>query len=93
MNDRHPLPGPKTSAAGLLHRTELVRREFPDATEMIANWGHATKIGLVDLLDAAAAAWSALRWATGQVTKNDILGRIDGRTPHNAAGLPMRIVV
>jgi predicted RNase H-like nuclease len=80
LNDGEPLPGPKHSAAGRARRLELVQREFTDAA--------VPRAGAVDVLDAYAALWSALRRHDGAPGLK-VLG--DRATP--AGRLAMRIVV
>lgn len=57
------VPPSKTSALGQLQRLDLVRREFPDAEERIRAWAGAARHSLLDVLDAYAGCWTALRWA------------------------------
>ncbi len=73
--------GTKKSAAGALQRISLLEEAFAQALPLDVPPGAA----LDDALDAAACAWTALRWATGTA---EVLG---GTT--DAEGLPMRIVV
>jgi predicted RNase H-like nuclease len=85
MNGGVPLPG-KSSAAGQLARVDLVREAFPDAEAVIRASPLSLRHGLVDILDAYAALWSALRWGRGD---HETLG--DGS--HDAlTGAPMRMV-
>lgn len=62
MNDRRPLRSRKKSAGGALERLELLRRHGIE----LADLGSASAVPLDDVLDAAAAAWSAHRIATGE---------------------------
>jgi predicted RNase H-like nuclease len=61
MNDGAPLTHRKKSAGGALERVELLRRNGLALREL----GEAESVPLDDLLDAAAAAWSAIRIASG----------------------------
>jgi predicted RNase H-like nuclease len=96
---------PKTSAHGQLQRLDLVRREFPDAEKRIRAWDCGAAHSLLDVFDAYAACWTALRWTQtdagaparrGDVSPPlEVLGEDeDGRTPREeATGLVMRMVV
>ena len=57
------MPPSKASAHGQLQRLDLVRHEFPDADERIRAWKLGRKYSLLDICDAYAACWTALRWA------------------------------
>ena len=61
MNDRRPLSHRKKWAGGALERVELLRKHSIE----LADLGAAAVVPLDDVLDAAAAAWSAHRIATG----------------------------
>lgn len=61
MNDRRPLRHRKKSAGGALERVELLRRHGI-ALDGLGETAHAP---LDDVLDAAAAAWTANRIACG----------------------------
>jgi predicted RNase H-like nuclease len=61
MNGRHPLRDRKKSAGGALERIELLRRHGIELVQL----GEASAAPLDDVLDAAAAAWTAWRIATG----------------------------
>ena len=61
MNRGQPLRHRKKSAGGALERLELLRSHGVD----VARLGRAASVPLDDVLDAAAAAWSAHRIATG----------------------------
>ena len=99
------LPSSKASAHGQLQRLDLVRREFPDADERIRSWKHGGKYSLLDICDAYAACWSALRWALtdagtvvrrGDVTPPlEVLGEKAPGEPAREpeSGLAMRMVV
>ena len=63
MNGRRPLPYAKNTWNGLMMRLELLRAhglELPRAIEGVG------KVSANDIVDAAAAAWSAWRVARGQ---------------------------
>lgn len=66
LNAGAPLPARKHSAAGLMQRLRLVRRDFPDAEEQLAAapWT-GRQAELSDLLDAYAALTTALVCARG----------------------------
>ena len=61
MNGGRPLGYRKKSAGGALERIELLR----DHRIEVAELGPAASVPLDDVLDAAAAAWSAHRIAVG----------------------------
>ncbi|HJX48761.1 MAG TPA: DUF429 domain-containing protein [Gaiellaceae bacterium] len=61
MNDGRPLWYRKKSAGGALERIELLRTHGIDLTDI----GEASAAPLDDVLDAAAAAWTAQRIASG----------------------------
>jgi predicted RNase H-like nuclease len=61
MNEREPLRHRKKTAGGALERIELLRRHGIE----LAQLDESARIPLDDLLDAAAAAWSAHRIALG----------------------------
>lgn len=61
MNGGRPLRDRKKSAGGALERIELLRRQGIE----LARLGEASAAPLDDVLDAAAAAWTAWRIATG----------------------------
>ena len=62
MNDAQPLRHRKKSAGGALERIELLRRHGVEPSPLTA----AALAPLDDVLDAAAAAWSAHRIACGE---------------------------
>jgi predicted RNase H-like nuclease len=62
MNGGRPLRYRKKSAGGALERIALLNREGIDPTPLTAAWSAP----LDDVLDAAAAAWSAQRVARGK---------------------------
>lgn len=61
MNGGHALGHRKKSAAGALIRIELLRRQGIELTRLT----EAASAPLDDVLDAAAAAWSARRILAG----------------------------
>lgn len=61
MNDGRPLRRRKKSAGGALERLELLRRHGIELERL----GPSGAVPLDDVLDAAAAAWSGQRIATG----------------------------
>jgi len=63
MNGRRPLPYPKNTWNGLMMRLELLRAHGLALPRVIEDIG---KAGADDIIDAAAAAWSAWRVAQGQ---------------------------
>jgi predicted RNase H-like nuclease len=85
MNEGQPLAA-KSSARGQLRRLELVRNEFPSIDDAIAECEWARHGSLIDILDAAAALWTALRRARGDSL--EILGRGD-----HLGGLPAEIAI
>jgi predicted RNase H-like nuclease len=96
---------PKPTAHGQLLRLDLVRHEFPDAEQRIRGWDDGARHSLLDICDAYAACWSALRWAqtdAGAVGKRawvtpplEVLGEEAPGRPsvERRTGLPMRMVV
>jgi len=65
MNGRRPMLGGKKTAAGREERLIVLRHHFPDID---AHCGRRESGVTIDhLLDAAAAAWTALRWQSGIV--------------------------
>jgi predicted RNase H-like nuclease len=61
MNGGRPLRDRKKSAGGVLERLELLRRHGIEFDEL----GASALAPIDDVLDAAAAAWSAQRIAAG----------------------------
>jgi hypothetical protein len=104
MNDGK-VPPRKPTAHGQLQRLDLVRRQFPDADARIHGWKDGDRHSLLDICDAYAALWTALRWArtdSGELGRRSevtpplaVLGEFEpGRSPHEAeTGLLMRMVV
>lgn len=60
LNQRRPMKHNKKSKEGAAERVVLLRPVFPQVATHLANRPRA--VGTDDLLDAAAAAWTALRW-------------------------------
>jgi len=61
MNEGQPLRYRKKSAGGVLERIEILRRHAVELDHL----ANAAVVPIDDVLDAAAAAWSAHRIATG----------------------------
>jgi predicted RNase H-like nuclease len=76
MNGGRPLRYRKKSAGGALERIALLNREGIDLTPLTAAW----TAPLDDVVDAAAAAWSAQRIARGEARSlPDMPDSVDGR--------------
>jgi len=60
LNQRRPMVHNKKSKEGAAERVALLRRDFTQIEEHLAN--RPSRVGANDLVDAAAAAWAALRW-------------------------------
>jgi predicted RNase H-like nuclease len=60
LNQRRPMKHKKKKKEGVADRIALLHRIFPQLEMHLANRPRA--VGTDDLLDAAAAAWTALRW-------------------------------
>jgi predicted RNase H-like nuclease len=76
MNDERPLGRRKKSAGGVLERVELLRQHGIDLTQL----GESASAPVDDVLDAAAAAWSAHRIGLGTgCTLPDPPEIVDGR--------------
>jgi predicted RNase H-like nuclease len=60
LNHRRPMKHNKKGQEGIAERLALLRRVFPEIEIHLAN--RPRTVGVDDLLDAAAAAWTALRW-------------------------------
>jgi predicted RNase H-like nuclease len=60
LNERRPMTHNKKTKEGRDERIGLLCREFPKIESYLANLPKC--VGEDDLLDAAAAAWTALRW-------------------------------
>jgi predicted RNase H-like nuclease len=59
LNQRSPMKHNKKTKEGAAERVVLLRRVFPEIESHLAN--RPARVGGDDLLDAAAAAWTALR--------------------------------
>ena len=104
MNGQAALPR-KATAHGQLQRLDLVRAQFPDAEQRVRAWEGGAKYSLLDICDAYAACWTALRFAQtsggalnhrGAVTPAlEVIGEeAPGRSPvEPGTGLRMRMVV
>jgi predicted RNase H-like nuclease len=103
MNAGTVLPR-KATAHGQLLRLDLVRDQFADAERRVRDWPDGARCSLLDVCDAYAACWTALRYARTGGTAPSERGRVvpalqvlgesaPGRSPADpATGLPMRIV-
>lgn len=60
LNQRRPMKHNKKTREGVAERLDLLRRAFPEIERHLAK--RPLRVGADDLLDAAAAAWTALRW-------------------------------
>jgi predicted RNase H-like nuclease len=60
LNQHRPMAHNKKSKEGAAERVNVLRRVFPQIEQHLAN--RPSPVGADDLLDAAAAAWTALRW-------------------------------
>ena len=60
LNQHRPMKHNKKTKEGAAERVVLLRRVFPQVETHLAS--RARAVGADDLLDAAAAAWSALRF-------------------------------
>ena len=60
LNQHRPMAHNKKAQEGIAERIALLRRVFPEIETHLAN--RSARVGADDLLDAAAAAWTALRW-------------------------------
>ena len=87
-----PLTHPKRHQAGVAERLTLLGACFKGITEsaVLRPLAGPPHPGLDDLLDAAAAAWTARRIAAGNAVH---LGASDGLAPVDDAGYPLTIVV
>ncbi len=79
-----PLLTTKRTAEGRAERLALLAQPFPGGAALLT--ARAPGAAADDVLDAAAAAWSARRWASGTAL---VLG--DGSL--DSRGLPMRVAV
>ena len=87
-----PLMHPKRRQAGIAERLALLRTCFAGITEsaVLSPLAGPPHPGIDDLLDAAAAAWTARRIVAGQAAQ---LGAVDGCIEADIAGHPLTIVV
>jgi predicted RNase H-like nuclease len=60
LNHRSPMKHNKKTPEGAAERIAVLRPVFPEIEQHLAN--RPTRVGADDMLDAAAAAWTALRW-------------------------------
>jgi predicted RNase H-like nuclease len=60
LNQHRPMAHNKKAQEGIAERLVLLRRVFREIETHLAN--RPTRVGADDLLDAAVAAWTALRW-------------------------------
>jgi predicted RNase H-like nuclease len=82
MNGKRSMPWAKKTPEGMAERTKLLTRAFPQIESHLEHRHRG--VGKDDLLDAAAAAWSALRYLQG---KSESAGTGD----RDALELPMTI--
>lgn len=61
---QRPMTHGKKTASGFGERLDLLRRVFPEIAAHLSN--RPSGVGKDDLLDAAVAAWTALRLASGE---------------------------
>lgn len=64
LNQRRPMKHNKKTREGVAERLALLRRAFPEIEQHLAK--RPFRVGADDLLDAAVAAWTALRRNRGQ---------------------------
>jgi predicted RNase H-like nuclease len=64
LNQRRPMKHNKKTKEGAAERLALLRREFPEIERHLAK--RPPHVGADDLMDAAVAAWTALRWNRGE---------------------------
>jgi predicted RNase H-like nuclease len=60
LNQHQPMKHNKKTKEGATERIAVLRPVFPEIEQRLAN--RPPRVGADDLLDAAAAAWTALRW-------------------------------
>ena len=60
LNQRRSMAHNKKTKDGVSERVALLRGVFPEIERHLVNRPH--RVGVDDLLDAAVAAWSALKW-------------------------------
>ena len=87
-----PMTHPKRIQAGIAERLALLGSCFTGITEsaVLSPLAGPPHPALDDLLDAAAAAWTARRIAAGDA---EHLGAVDGHIPLDNLGYPLTIVV
>lgn len=64
LNDGKPVADKKKSSAGIAARLSLLREPFGDLSPVLANCA-GNGVGRDDILDAYAAAWTAMRISAG----------------------------
>jgi len=64
LNNKRPMRHNKRSLEGIAERATLLRSEFPTIEHNLLN--RPSRVGRDDLLDAAVAAWTALRIQSGE---------------------------
>jgi predicted RNase H-like nuclease len=64
LNQHRPMAHNKKAREGIAERIALLRRVFPEIETHLAS--RPARVGADDLLDAAVAAWTALRWNRGE---------------------------
>ena len=65
LNQHRPMKYNKKKKDGATERIVILRPIFPEIERHLAN--RPPRVGADDLLDAAAAAWTALRWHRDEV--------------------------
>lgn len=64
LNEQRPLVHRKKSEAGVVERLGILSPVFPEIEHHLLS--RPPGLGKDDLLDAAAAAWTAMRWHQGK---------------------------
>jgi predicted RNase H-like nuclease len=64
LNQHRPIAHKKKAQEGIAERIALLHGVFPQIENLLAN--RPVRVGADDLLDAAVAAWTALRWNRGE---------------------------
>jgi len=64
LNQRRPMKHNKKTKEGVAERVALLRRAFPEIEQHLVK--RPPRVGADDLLDAAVAGWTALRWNRGE---------------------------
>jgi len=64
LNQRRPMKHNKKTKEGAAERAALLRRVIPEIEQHLVK--RPPRVGADDLLDAAVAAWTALRWNRGE---------------------------